>query len=171
MDSRISRITLHDLAAMATLFSGLTLALLIGFAKRVDQSANLFLSLALVLHSTNTLGDKNISSFKLALTKIASVKNASISEYLPIDGTNRNQNTFFKEGRERLDPAVGAQIWQVDDTYLQTLGIQLVEGRNFSYDMAGDTAGGSVIINQDMVKKLGLKNPLGARISNGAPLQ
>jgi putative ABC transport system permease protein len=47
------------------------------------------------------------------------------------------------------------------------LGIKLVEGRNFSYDMATDTAGQSVIINQSMVKQLGLKNSVGVRISNG----
>jgi len=84
--------------------------------------------------------------------------------YLPINGTARNGNAFFKEGREKLDPAVLGQFWQVDDTYLQTLGIKLVEGRNFSYNMADDTAGRSVIINQNMMKKLGLKNPIGARI-------
>ncbi len=121
----------------------------------------------MVLHGANTLGDQHISSFKAALTKIASVKNASISDYLPVDGANRNGNTFFKEGRERLDPGVGGQFWQIDDTYLETLGIKLVEGRNFSYNMASDTTGESVIINQSMVKKLGLKNPVGARISNG----
>jgi putative ABC transport system permease protein len=39
--------SLYDLAALGTLFSGLTLALLVGFAKRLSQPANLFLSLAL----------------------------------------------------------------------------------------------------------------------------
>ena len=39
--------SLYDLAALGTLFSGLTLALLVGFAKRPGLPANLFLSLAL----------------------------------------------------------------------------------------------------------------------------
>lgn len=39
--------SLEDLAALGTLFSGLTLALLVGFTKRPGQRANLFLSLAL----------------------------------------------------------------------------------------------------------------------------
>jgi putative ABC transport system permease protein len=121
----------------------------------------------IVLQSTNTLGDQNIRNFKNELSKIASVKSASISDYLPINGYLRNGNPFFKEGREKLDRGVGGQFWQIDDTYLGTLGIKLLEGRNFSYEMAGDTAGKSVIINQNLVKKLGLKNPLGARISNG----
>ncbi len=118
----------------------------------------------MVLQGTNTLGDQNIKNFKTELTKIAAVKSASISDYLPINGTVRNGNAFFKEGREKLDQAVLGQMWQVDDTYLQTLGIKLLEGRNFSYNMADDTAGRSIIINQNMVKQLGLKKPVGARI-------
>ncbi|MDR6944185.1 ABC transporter permease [Mucilaginibacter pocheonensis] len=120
----------------------------------------------LVLQGTNTLGDQTIKSFKTELTKLADVKSASISDYLPINGTARNGNAFFKEGREKIDPAVLGQIWQVDDTYLRTLGIKLVEGRDFSIEMADDTAGKSMIINQSMAKALGLKHPVGARISD-----
>ncbi|MCR8559398.1 ABC transporter permease [Mucilaginibacter sp. BJC16-A38] len=118
----------------------------------------------MVLQGTNTLGNQNIKNFKAELGKIAAVKSASISDYLPINGTARNGNAFFKEGREKIDPPVLGQIWQVDDTYLATLGIKLIEGRNFSYGMADDTAGRSIIINENMIKKLGLKNPVGARI-------
>ena len=120
----------------------------------------------MILQGTNTLGNQNIRNFKTELTKIAAVKSASISDYLPIYGTARNGNAFFKEGREKIDPPVLGQIWQVDDTYLQTLGIKLVEGRNFSYELADDTAGRSILINQSMVQKLGLKHPVGARISD-----
>jgi putative ABC transport system permease protein len=121
----------------------------------------------MVLQGTNTLGDAKIKAFKNDLSKIASVKSASISDYLPIENSPRNSNPFFIDGRQKLDPSVGAQIWEVDDTYLQTLGIKLVEGRNFSYDMATDTAGESVIINQNIAQKLHLTHPVGARIYNG----
>lgn len=120
----------------------------------------------MILQGTNTLGDQNIRNFKTELSKLAAVKSASISDYLPINGTARNGNAFFKEGREKIDPPVLGQIWQVDDTYLQTLGIKLIEGRNFSYELADDTAGRSIIINQSMAQKLGLKHPVGARISD-----
>src|SRR6201996_465548 len=39
-----------------------------------------------VIQGTNTLGDKNVKSFKNELLKISSVKNASISDYLPVEG-------------------------------------------------------------------------------------
>jgi putative ABC transport system permease protein len=121
-----------------------------------------------VLQGTNTLGNNNnIKNFKNELSKLASVKSVSISDYLPVAGTNRNGNPFFIDGREKLDAGVPGQYWQIDDTYLKTLGIKLVEGRNFSYDMADDTAYKTVIINQTMAKRLNLKNPIGARITNG----
>jgi putative ABC transport system permease protein len=55
-------------------------------------------------------------------------------------------------------------MWVVDHEYLKTLGIKLVDGRNFSEDMLTDTA--SLIINQSMAKELGLVNPVGQRIMN-----
>ncbi|HTI59878.1 ABC transporter permease [Mucilaginibacter sp.] len=119
-----------------------------------------------VIQGTNTLGDNNVKSFKNELSKISSVKSVSISDYLPISGTKRNGNTFYNEGRTKLDAGVSGQFWQIDDTYLKTMGIKLVEGRNFSYQMAADTQG-SVIINQTLAKKLNLKKAVGAHITNG----
>jgi putative ABC transport system permease protein len=120
-----------------------------------------------ILQGTNTLGDKNIKSFKNELSKLASVKSVSISDYLPVAGANRNGNPFFIDGRMKLDAEVSGQLWQIDDTYLKTLGMKLVEGRNFSYNMSDDTAGKTVIINQTLAKRLNLKHPIGARITNG----
>src|SRR6202012_2850214 len=66
-----------------------------------------------------------------------------------------------------LDASVGGQFWEIDDTYFKTLGMKLVEGRNFSYEMSDDTAGKTLIINQTMAKKLNLKKPIGAHIADG----
>ncbi len=121
----------------------------------------------MVLHGTNTLGWAGIKTFKNELSKIASVKSASISDFLPIDNSHRNTNPFFMDGREKLDPLVGAQICDVDDTYLKTLGIKLLEGRTFSYQIATDTTANPVIVNQTLVKQFHLVSPLGKRISNG----
>jgi putative ABC transport system permease protein len=52
----IFHINLYHVVAMATLFSGFTLALLLAFAKREDQAANLFLSAALTVIALKTGG-------------------------------------------------------------------------------------------------------------------
>jgi len=120
----------------------------------------------LLVQGTNTLSDDNVKALKNELSKLSIVKSVSISDYLPITGTKRNGNTFYLEGRNKVDPGVGGQFWQIDDTYLKTLGIKLLAGRNFSYATI-NTDEKAVIINQSMAKKLNLKNPIGKRISNG----
>ncbi|MGN6395247.1 MAG: ABC transporter permease [Mucilaginibacter sp.] len=122
----------------------------------------------IIVQGTNTLSDTNVVSFKNELLKLATVKSASISDYLPVyAGTKRNGNDFNIEGREKLDAAVNGELWQIDDTYLKTLGMKLVEGRNFSYDRSDDVKGKTVIINQTMAKRLNLKSPVGVRITEG----
>lgn len=119
----------------------------------------------MLIEGTNTLGN-SIKDFKTELSKLAAVKCASISDYLPVGDTKRNGNTFYNEGKTHTEAGVYGQFWQIDDTYLKTLDIKLVEGRNFSYNRPDDTAGKSVIINQTLAKKLNLKNPIGKLVTN-----
>jgi putative ABC transport system permease protein len=62
-----------------------------------------------IVQGANTLGDKNVKNFKTELSKLASVKSVSISDYLPIADTKRNGETFFIDGRTRLDAGVSGQ--------------------------------------------------------------
>ena len=117
----------------------------------------------LMIQGANTLGER-IPTFKAELSKISGVFSASASSYLPIKGTKRDNNSWYKEGRDKLDASVPAQIWTVDNDYLTTLGIELLEGRMFDTNRASDSA--SIVINQNMAKKLGLSEPIGARIQN-----
>ena len=118
----------------------------------------------LLVQGTNTLEDKT-ESFKNELLKSSEIKSVSIGDYLPISGTKRNGNTFYKEGKAKEDIGVFTQKWDVDYDYLETMGMHITEGRYFSKDMASDSA--AVIINKTMAEKLGLKNPVGQRIENG----
>jgi putative ABC transport system permease protein len=117
----------------------------------------------LLIQGTNTLGNQ-IKTFKNELLRLSQVKSATISDYLPIKGTKRNGNAFWKEAKKGEDKATITQVWIVDQDYLKTMGIKLMEGRNFSEAMLTDTA--SIIINQSFAKELGLKDPIGQRIMN-----
>jgi putative ABC transport system permease protein len=118
-----------------------------------------------LIRGTNTLG-KRIEILKNELKKLADVESVSNSSYLPYEGTSRNGNGFWKEGRSKLDPSVQGQNWIVDEGYLQTLGLKLKQGRNFSTDMNSDRQS-ACIINQEMAKQFGFDNPIGERIVNG----
>ena len=117
-----------------------------------------------MIQGTNTLR-KQQETFKEELLQLSEVESATLSDYLPVAGTNRDQNTFWKEGKKREDIGVSAQIWFVDADYIHTLGMKVVEGRDFDKRLASDSQ--AVVINQAMVKNLGLKKHLGERITNG----
>ena len=117
----------------------------------------------LLLKGANTMGDK-IPTFKDRLLQLSEVQHVSVSDYLPISGTKRNQNQFWNEGRTKIDKSVGAQRWWVDHDYIKTMGMKIVEGRDFSTSMASDSQ--AIIINQTMARGLNLDDPIGKLITN-----
>ncbi len=121
----------------------------------------------IVLHGAGTLSDK-IASLKNELKSIANVTSVSTGDFLPvpIDGAKRNGNPFWKEGRRELDMAIQGQFWEIDTDYITTFGLKLSKGRNFDPQMGSDST--AVIINQKLADDLGLKNPIGAKITNGS---
>lgn len=116
-----------------------------------------------LIQGANTL-DKRQAEFRNELKTLSPVTRATISNYYPVSGTKRDQNGFWKEGRSKIDKEVGAQRWHVDEDYITTLGIKIIEGRNFDPAIASDS--NAIIINQTMARELGLKNPVGERIQN-----
>ena len=64
---------------------------------------------------------------------------------------------------EGKDPALGIEYYGNDADYdfLETMGIQMAEGRPFSRDFADS---GSVIFNQSAISAMGLKDPIGKQM-------
>ena len=104
-------------------------------------------------------------AFKHDLLSLAGVRDVSISDFLPVNGGKRNGNSFWKAGRAKMDPRIAAQDWYDDPDYFKTMGIQFVRGRDFSDDIASDSA--AVVINESMATKLGWADPLGKEIDRG----
>lgn len=117
----------------------------------------------LLIHGASTLGEKT-DAFKEEIGRLPMVESVTNSNYFPVDGTSRDNNEFWIEGRQKIDKGVGGQAWWVAENYVPSMKINLLKGRNFSQEMAGDTA--AVIINQTMASKLGLEDPLGKQIRN-----
>lgn len=98
------------------------------------------------------------------------VQAASFSTQQPLGG-NAGNDPFAIEGR-RLDPAnLTTAGWQlVGPNYLQTLGIPLVKGRDFTADDAAPGAAPVAIINQKMAARFWPdEDPIGRRITLGLP--
>lgn len=119
----------------------------------------------LMIEGANTLG-KQVKTFKQELLQLPQVQKVSVSDFLPVDGTKRNGNGFWKEGKVREESDVSAQIWTVDHDYVNTMGMHIVAGRDFSSTMPTDSQ--ATIINQAMAAKLfpGEKEVVGKRITN-----
>lgn len=120
----------------------------------------------IVLRGLNIIGNE-LGALKNELAKIPSIDHVSISDYIPVplDGAKRNGNAFWLDGKRELDLAIQGQFWRVDQDYLSTFEIELLEGRNFNPQIASDSMG--IIVNKQMVKELGIEHPIGAKITNG----
>ncbi|MDF1573982.1 MAG: ABC transporter permease [Bacteroidales bacterium] len=60
----------------------------------------------------------------------------------------------------------GINFAVVDHDFVETMGIQMVEGRDFSKDFIGDTLTG-VLVNQTLAARLNWEEPLGKRVQLG----
>lgn len=118
----------------------------------------------LLLQGTHTLGE-NILKLKDELVRLPQVKQVTISGYLPVEGTERNSNAFFNEGKKGVDRPVGGQRWTIDHDYIKTMGLKIVNGRDFSIEIRSDSQ--AVVVNQAMAKALNLDYPIGKSITNG----
>ncbi len=123
----------------------------------------------LVVNDAYALGDK-MQSFKEEVLKNSFITNGSITGFLPVEGTWRNDNSFWKKGGEPTqENMVSLQNWSVDNDYIETLGMKIVMGRNFSKDIPSDSS--AVIINQAAVKRFNLEpDPIGMEITTFANL-
>lgn len=114
----------------------------------------------LVVKNTWALGNA-AQTFKEEVKGIAGVQDASLSNALPTD-LNTNSSSYFKTPVADQKHAVLTYNWNVDQDFIPTLGIRMAAGRNFSKEMATDTA--AVVINEAFAKLLGYANPIGEPI-------
>ncbi len=115
----------------------------------------------LLIEDTYTIIDQ-LPAFKDAIVKLPEAKNAAISSYLPLDGGRRNSIGLIT--REHPENVVVTQCWNIDDDYLNTLSMNLLDGRNFNEERLADSS--SVILNETAVRKFGFSgNPIGQVIS------
>lgn len=107
--------------------------------------------------------DKNVNAFKQKMLENTAVKSASVSGFLPTP-SNRNTNSFFKSKNPSQENAILIANWTVDYDYVETMGLEILSGRDFKQEMATDS--NSIIINEELAKQLGYENPVGEFMSN-----
>ena len=118
----------------------------------------------LVVNDAYALRNK-LQTFKDEVMKNNFIQSGTISGFLPVSGTWRNDNTFWPEGAQPTqENMVGLQNWSVDIDYVKTLGMKIKLGRDFSSEFPSDSS--AIVMNETAVKQFNLgEEPLGKRIS------
>lgn len=113
------------------------------------------------IRNVNALGRQK-EAFKQKLLSRAEVVTASFSKRLPAGSAV----WVYSFQSDPMDQAQSFQTFVVDHDYLPTMGLKLIEGRNFSNTLASDSS--AVILNRAAVKEMMLTNPVGAVLKEGA---
>jgi putative ABC transport system permease protein len=107
----------------------------------------------LILKRTQILGDRQ-TAFRDELLLHESILNASYCTSLP--GYDFSGTSTHRYGDSPENIAQTLVIW-ADEHYIETMGLQLAEGRFFSPDYSTDTD--AVIINKPLAQVMGLEKP------------
>jgi len=91
-------------------------------------------------------------------------KNELLKDPNIISVAPRNGGSWGTVAKLNNDSTIQFDYETVDETYLSTLKIPLVQGRNFSPDFPSDSAN-SVLVNESFVKKAEWKNPMGQTVN------
>jgi putative ABC transport system permease protein len=105
----------------------------------------------LIISNVEKLGDRT-EALKTSLLQVRGVEKTTVTGFLPVN-YYRNNDSFFTSPSLELKDAISVQKWVIDEDYLETMGMQLVQGRNFSKEIAADTA--SLILNESAAKFMG----------------
>lgn len=79
-------------------------------------------------------------------------------------GNGYGKNLFLIETEEGPMDDRGIDNYQVDYDFFPTMGIEVVQGRNFSLDYASDSSQ-AVMINEAMVRRMNWTEPIGKKIN------
>jgi len=87
---------------------------------------------------------------------------SSINGAIAQSGDNANTSGLNWEGRDPKKPIVYS-VKTVDYDLIETLGIEMAEGRSFSREFGAE--GEKLIFNETAIKTMGIKNPIGKKIN------
>ncbi len=101
-----------------------------------------------------------VGAFRQEILRNPHVIDMASSDYLPHSSTNWCYVTWEGAGPEEY---MKINVNYVDEHFLRTYGMTIVEGRDFTEDMRGGSEN-VVILNETAARKMGWKEPVGRRL-------
>ncbi len=117
-------------------------------------------SQVLVVNDALTIGPKS-KIFKSEVLALPEVESGTISGFLPTNGLHSDQ-VLFKERPFTPESGISLNTWWVDDDYLKTMKIKLLEGRDFDPTALADTS--AILITRKAAKALGYEQALDQKL-------
>lgn len=101
-------------------------------------------------------------TFQNEITKITGIKNFTRSSSLPNAVWNIMRGISW-EGNTSDEGSAFAFV-AADDKFIETTGIEIIEGRNFNSDLASDE--NAILLNEKSLEMMGVENPLGLKMAD-----
>jgi predicted permease len=167
--------TLRNLLVVAQISMSLVLLCVTGLCLRSLRSASsinigfrssgvLALSIDPRLHSyTSERTVQFLAELQRRVSVVPGVSSAAVTDALPLSGGHRSDG-FQAVGRKPLDPTPSTELYMATPGYLDTLGIHLISGRDFSNESTASPRVG--IVNQFFADTFfPNENPIGQSVS------
>ncbi len=146
--------------SMVLIFATAVVYSQIRFMKNKDPGFDAKQIIAIYLTS-QPLREKS-ETFKSEILRHPSILSACASFGTPASGTGSGRS-FIPEGYPEGE-SIHMETLFIDHDFIETYGLELVSGRNFSREFPTDIEN-AVILNETAVRKLGWDDPIGKRFS------
>ena len=133
----------------------------LNFMQNMDQGWNMDNVVTLILPD-----NEPVSKMRLMKERLADNPGIVNSTLTNVQLGNGSPKVIFNMETSEGMSQRGVNFVVVDHDFTETLGIEVLEGRDFSSDIIGDTLTG-VIVNETLAERLGWEDPLGKRVQLG----
>ena len=96
----------------------------------------------------------NLETWQDRLRAVPEIEEVALSSHVPGD-----KNTNWGFGAEGVDASFSLNATITNESYLDVMGMEMVEGRYFSKEFGSDTT--KLVLNETAVRDLGLTDPVG----------
>ena len=115
-----------------------------------------------IVVDTGGIPQANREPFKNEVAALSPVRSASFAGYLPVANSSRSDTSFSTDPVMTETNVFNMQIWQADYNYIPTLGMELLEGRNFSPEFGSDSL--AIVVNEKAAALLGEGSAVGKKL-------
>lgn len=115
----------------------------------------------LVINGSGALNDQ-YRAFTQRLDQLSGVTASTAASYLPVTPSSRSDQTFATTPVIDTRNAFNMQRWRIDENYIPVMGMELIQGRNFSKIFGTDSS--AIIINETAAGLIGKKDAIGVKI-------